>query len=786
MLKFKTKTKKILSLLISTFLIGSIGGTLDSTALAKDNSKLEILDLNGKGNFSIGEKQDSTAEIIIDNGEKAIKVFNPSVGGAFSTIDVTNDSKVWSCKGDLKISTIVKNVNNFPINVRMKITDNDNNAKVFLKDIQPGTETSIDAINFEKGYENDGITSCWGDKVDTSKIKKISILVFEDALKKDNIEEFTYLIKSISMVGDVETVKLTTNNNPANEVLKDNPTVLPFSDKDNIRKWKLSETMSDEFEGQTLDTTKWSNDHRFWDGRQPSCFDPKNVSLRDGKLVLTSQWEDELTDAMKEANSKLPEGAQQYKDISASCVQSILPTGYGYYEIKARTAPISISSAFWFRNPTLKPIQEIDVFEQVGRPANFNLAKNGSDYPMNTHYVVDGVDTSSAAIYNTGYDLTADFHVYGLEWDENFLRYYIDGELIHEINNNIAKKIDKPQFVLFDMETWIYGCAPPSKEDFNYKEGERNPADFEIEYFRAWRSDVPQSSKPSQTAMNKIPEPKEAQAIFGSPIINSDSKEVDSLWKTAKEIGSYRYKRGDQSTPISVITKTMWDDKYFYVYNEVTDSEIFKNSDEKKIQESDNTELYIDALNEKNKDGFDKNDYCIKVYPDGTTISYGGVPDGIVTNAIITETGYVTQYKIPWTHISAKEGTIFGFDVQINQASKKSNVRDAILGWNDNTNNTWKTLCRSGNMKLVSSTEPDTDKPDIEDPDTEKPDTDKPTIEQPNTDKPDTNKPNTPSKNDDLPKTGDSGQYSLILFLSLFLLTSGGILLFTKRRYKAN
>ncbi|OON94153.1 MAG: hypothetical protein ATN31_04330 [Candidatus Epulonipiscioides saccharophilum] len=285
------------------------------------------------------------------------------------------------------------------------------------------------------------------------------------------------------------------DNNPANEVLIENPEYLPLTDPNNHRDWKMSEMFSDEFNGEELDTTKWSGYHRFWAGRQPSIFDPKNVSMRDGLLVLTSTWEDELTDLMIAANKKLSPGSAIYENISASAVQSIEPTGYGYYEIRAKTAPISIASAFWFRDPKVSK-QEIDIFEQVGRPINANrLNLNGSSYPMNTHWFQEGTDISNGTIYNTGVDLTADFHIYGFEWDTYFLRFYIDGALVHEIDNSIDYKMDGSQYLLFDMETNIYGSNPPLKEHFDYEPGERNPADYEIDYVRVWRSDVPQSSK---------------------------------------------------------------------------------------------------------------------------------------------------------------------------------------------------------------------------------------------------------------------------------------------------
>ncbi|WP_305768458.1 hypothetical protein [Candidatus Epulonipiscium viviparus] len=196
------------------------------------------------------------------------------------------------------------------------------------------------------------------------------------------------------------------DNNPINEVLIENPQYLPLTDPTNIRQWKMSAMFSDEFDGTEIDSNRWSNYHRFWAGRQPSVFDPKNVSVRDGSLLLTCTWEDEPTNLMIEANKTVQEGERIYENISACAVQSIERTGYGYYELRARTAPISIASAFWFRDP-IESKQEIDIFEQVGRPVNANrLNLNGSSYPMNTHWFKEGKDYSNCKVYNTGIDLS--------------------------------------------------------------------------------------------------------------------------------------------------------------------------------------------------------------------------------------------------------------------------------------------------------------------------------------------------------------------------------------------
>lgn len=524
------------------------------------------------------------------------------------------------------------------------------------------------------------------------KLLKKSILYCTLASALTLTSQFSYFTPTLSANTLTTT---TTNNNPANEKLITEPTVLPFSDKENKRKWKLSETMSDEFDTPTLDTTKWSGNHLFWKGRQPSCFDSNNVRLEDGKLILRTTYVDTETDAMKEANKNLPEGAKKYENYAASCVMSRQKTGYGYYEIKARTAPISISSAFWFRDPQ-EAKKEIDVFEQIGRPKN-NLAADGSDYPINTHDFTNGEKNqiSTPYKYNAGIDLTADYHVYGLEWDKHFLRFYIDGEPVHEIKN---ASIHQALYAIFDMETLVYDVLPADKEDFKTVDG-RYTGDYEIDYFRVWRSDVEQDITPLDVEVNRLPKAKVAIALYGSPNITADSKTLDPIWNTACYTSEMHVKAGKPEVQAKV--KTLWDEHYLYVLVDVEDKDLYVDADPKLKHRSDSTELYIDSCNEKVDGPYDANDYYIKIFPDGTNEQHKNTPKDCVLNRIIkpNNSGYYTQYKIPLSTI--KENDVIGFDIQINDGNTELKDRIGYIGWNDTRDKAWYSLYTSGNLYFM-------------------------------------------------------------------------------------
>ena len=73
---------------------------------------------------------------------------------------------------------------------------------------------------------------------------------------------------------------------------------------------------------------------------------------------------------------------------------------------------------------------EIDVFEQLGAPIYDKGA--AKKYPMDTHCHKAG--TTSGNVFNTGVKLAEDFHVFGLEWDPEYLVFYFnENEVVKEI-----------------------------------------------------------------------------------------------------------------------------------------------------------------------------------------------------------------------------------------------------------------------------------------------------------------------------------------------------------------
>jgi endo-1,3-1,4-beta-glycanase ExoK len=103
--------------------------------------------------------------------------------------------------------------------------------------------------------------------------------------------------------------------------------------------------------------------------------------------------------------------------------------GYGRYEavLKASDAYGAVTSFFTHTGPYFDdPHDEVD-FEFLGsmpRQVHLNYYKNGKDDSINVQL---------------GFDASKDYHLYAFEWAPDSIRWFVDGEKIHEVTSQTAK-----------------------------------------------------------------------------------------------------------------------------------------------------------------------------------------------------------------------------------------------------------------------------------------------------------------------------------------------------------
>jgi beta-glucanase (GH16 family) len=246
-------------------------------------------------------------------------------------------------------------------------------------------------------------------------------------------------------------------------------------------KWEKVPELSDEFDGDALDSSKWWDHNPGWAGRSPSYFAADNVRVADGKLQLIARLQDP-PESLKPWPS--------FKNYSTASVVSKTPALYGYYEVKAKVMALDVDSAFWFYTPLPAPasnqhVEELDVFEIAGGGgAKFDRTLFNTMHVWKTPEFGDKRPWAKAVEFRAPARLADDYHVYGMEWDKDQIKCYFDGYLFARYANT---NWHYPLSLLFDNEIQPQWFGTPPPQGFS--------GTFNVEYVRAWRrADQPVSA----------------------------------------------------------------------------------------------------------------------------------------------------------------------------------------------------------------------------------------------------------------------------------------------------
>ncbi|WP_339882629.1 family 16 glycosylhydrolase [Polaribacter vadi] len=297
--------------------------------------------------------------------------------------------------------------------------------------------------------------------------------------------------------------------------------VHPFSDPNNKGDWKLREDISDEFDGKTIDEDKWYIVGKFengvpvykdpdypnkkvWKGRAPSQFSGRNYRLENGKLILETRWEPDFPFATDNKQTWGPDNkVEKFENITTACFIGRRDFKYGYMEIKSKAADAEITSAFWATGSQT----ELDIFEQFGDHRQPQKEANGKDRELWWSIHDWSREGKGKTVFTErldyGFRVADDFHIYGIEWNEDGLKLYVDGKYKTGATKEQVDAYSKekklpngwvmtgPIHLWLDQETFPWHGVPDSKEDLELNspedEKEDGVVDFEIEYVRVWQ-----------------------------------------------------------------------------------------------------------------------------------------------------------------------------------------------------------------------------------------------------------------------------------------------------------
>ena len=185
--------------------------------------------------------------------------------------------------------------------------------------------------------------------------------------------------------------------------------------------WKL--VWSDEFDGTSLDLSKWTINV---DGKgggngelQYYTDRPENVRVEMGNLVLTA----------KKENFTGPDNKKKQYTSGKLDTKGHADWKYGRMEARIKMPKgQGLWPAFWMMPSEGKyggwaKSGEIDIAEVIGQRPNlvYGTLHYHDGWPHNQH-------TGDKFQLPSG-DLSDDFHIYAVEWEEGAIRWYLDGSL---------------------------------------------------------------------------------------------------------------------------------------------------------------------------------------------------------------------------------------------------------------------------------------------------------------------------------------------------------------------
>ena len=256
--------------------------------------------------------------------------------------------------------------------------------------------------------------------------------------------------------------------------------------------WEL--IWSDEFSGNAVNTNNWSYEfgNGGWGNNEWQYYTnaSENIEVSDGMLKITARHEG--TGATEYTSARIISKGLFEFEYGKVEARMKLPLGQGLWP------------AFWTLGANIDEVSwprcgEIDIMEHV---SNEYMTHGAVHWENNGHaYTGNGVNTDPTQ-----------FHVYGIVWEENLIRWYLDGVQFYQFSiqasNNTDDAFRHPMFLLLNMA--VGGNWPGYPDDTT-----PFPSSMLVDYVRVYQPASPNNvASTNESTIMLYPNPAHDELIL--------------------------------------------------------------------------------------------------------------------------------------------------------------------------------------------------------------------------------------------------------------------------------
>ncbi len=246
----------------------------------------------------------------------------------------------------------------------------------------------------------------------------------------------------------------------------------------------------DEFDQNgKVDPAKWSFEKGFVRNQELQWYQEDNASVDGGHLIITGRREN-VPNSGYEAGKQDWRKARRAADYTSSSIHTRgkFEFKYGVVEVRAK---IDTASGMWpaiwtlgVKNPW--PANgEIDIMEFYRVKNQPTILANAAWADRGQYRAIwDEEKIPFWELLRSDTDWPSKFHLWRMEWDEHFIRLFLDGRLLNEIDLSKTLNPDgfnpfhQPHYLLLNLAIGSNG-GDPSESTF--------PKEYRVDYIRVYQ-----------------------------------------------------------------------------------------------------------------------------------------------------------------------------------------------------------------------------------------------------------------------------------------------------------